>query len=102
MNAGQYEGIMTVLQEIRDRVPDMGTVRVPDRNDDFRMGASSALDAMMCVAKSWAEGAAENDEAMGRRDHRAAKDQPFFLADILNMINDAAREVGVTEIPVKL
>lgn len=99
MNAGQYEGIVGMLTEIRDRLP--VSVKAPDRNDDFRMGATSALDAMARAARGWADGAAENDEAMGRRDRREAKDQPFFLTDILNMINDAAREVGVPEVPVK-
>lgn len=58
-------------------------------------GCVKALTAMAQAAKGWAEGSAENEEAMGRRDRKPAEEQEFRLADILNMINDAAREVGV-------
>jgi hypothetical protein len=58
-------------------------------------GAVAALAAMARATKGWAEGSAENEEALGRRDRKPADEQPFVLADILNMINDAAREVGV-------
>lgn len=39
-----------------------------------------------------------NDEAMGRRDRKPAGEQEFVLANILNMIDDAAREVGVAPV----
>jgi hypothetical protein len=61
-----------------------------------RRAAQRALAAMAQAAEGWAEGAAENEEAMGHRDRKPSDEQPFVLADILRMIDDAAREVGVT------
>jgi hypothetical protein len=61
-------------------------------------GAVDALAAMERAVKGWASGATENDIAMGRRDVKPSDEQPFVLADILNMINDAAREVGVSPV----
>jgi len=73
-----------------------GTVPVTLRYEDgLTIGAEKALAAMKDAAQGWAEGAAENDEAMGRRDRKPADQQEFRVADILNMIDDAAREVGV-------
>jgi hypothetical protein len=106
MNIGQYEGLMARLGEIRDRLP-VGDVS-PDNpisalvgNSDTReadklAGAVNALAAMARTARGWAEGAYENAQAMGHRDVRAPEDQVFFLPDILNMVDDAAREIGVT------
>jgi hypothetical protein len=65
---------------------------------DTQAGRILALAAMERVAKGWADGAAENEEAMGRRDRKPSDEQPFVLADILNMIDDAAREVGVAPV----
>jgi len=73
-----------------------GTVPVTLRyKDGLTIGAEKALAAMKDAAQGWAEGAAENDEAMGLRDRKPADEQEFRVADILNMIDDAAREVGV-------
>lgn len=62
---------------------------------DKLAGAVNALAAMASAAKGWAEGSAQNEIDLGRRDRQPTEAQPFVLADILNMINDAAREVGV-------
>jgi hypothetical protein len=62
---------------------------------DKLAGAVQALAAMAQAAQGWAEGSHENQVAMDHRDVQPVPDQPFVLADILNMINDAAREVGV-------
>lgn len=59
------------------------------------VGACNALAAMASAAKGWAEGSAQNEIDMSRRDRKSVDEQEFRLADILNMINDAAREVGV-------
>jgi hypothetical protein len=61
-------------------------------------GAINALAAMRRAAQGWAEGTADNDRAMERRDVQPTDRQPFVLADILNMIDDAAREVGVAPV----
>lgn len=58
-------------------------------------GRILALAAMASAAKGWAEGSAQNEIDLGRRDRKPIEEQEFRLADILNMINDAAREVGV-------
>jgi hypothetical protein len=63
-----------------------------------KTGAVNALAAMQRAVKGWAEGAVDNEIAMDRRDIKPADEQPFVLADILNMINDAAREVGVAPV----
>jgi hypothetical protein len=55
---------------------------------DKLAGAVNVLAAMASAAKGWAEGSAENEET-------PSDERLFVLADILNMINDAAREVGV-------
>jgi len=65
------------------------------READKLAGAVNALAALERAAKGWADGAAENDEARGVRDRKPSDQQEFVLADILNMIDDAAREVGV-------
>lgn len=115
MNAGQYEGIVGRLDAILSKMPTEGPICTPERRldhghtiacgpmagasstreTDKLAGAVNALAAMVRAAKDWAEGSAENDEAMGRRDRKPAGEQEFVLVDILNMINDAAREVGV-------
>lgn len=100
MNAGQYEGIMGRLDAILSKMPTAPHLETasPTRETDKPAGAVNALAAMVRAAKGWAEGSAENDEAMGRRDRKPAGEQEFVLADILNMIDDAAREVGVAPV----
>jgi hypothetical protein len=56
-------------------------------------GAQVALDAMRRVAQDWAEGAAEEDISREVRDPKRYDEQVFALADILEMVNDAARQV---------
>ena len=62
---------------------------------DKLAGAVKALEAMREMAKGWAQGSAENDMSAKRYDRKSADEQEFVLSDILAMINDAAREVGV-------
>lgn len=54
---------------------------------------------MRQVAEDWAEVAAQNDTDRGVRDWKKAADQPFFLADILRMVDDAEREVRTDPVP---
>lgn len=65
---------------------------------DKLAGAVNALAAMARAAKGWADGSAENDGSMGRWDCKPSDEQEFVLADILNMIDEAAREVGVAPV----
>lgn len=109
MKADQYEGLIAALAEIRDRLPE------PVKAEEMRPGiehpatdsgiaarergslvdAGAALTAMARVARGWAEEGYENDVAQERRDIRLAPEQPFVLADILNMIDDAASSMGL-------
>jgi hypothetical protein len=68
------------------------------READKLAGAVNALTALERAAKGWAEGSHENEVAMGHRDVKTSDEQPFVLADILNMVDDAAREVGVAPV----
>lgn len=65
---------------------------------DKMAGAVAALAAMERTAKGWADTAHENDASMGRQNTLPSGQQPFVLADILRMIDDAAREVGVAPV----
>lgn len=67
----------------------MKTLRSSERREVVR-----ALKLMKDVAKSWAETAVENDEAM-RRDVKPANRQPFLVEDIYQMLEEVAREMGV-------
>lgn len=68
------------------------------READKLAGSVNALAAMERVAKGWADGAAQNEIDMGRRDRKPSDRQEFVLADILRMLDDAAREVGVSPV----
>lgn len=106
MNAGQYEGLLQVLQEIRDRLPEPvrgePMIKVPTRNiptviDPLRavkqQGANHALIRMRAAATGWARTSFENQD--GSRDQILVDQQPFVLSDILRMIDDVARELGL-------
>jgi hypothetical protein len=62
---------------------------------DRLAGAVKMVVAMQEMAKGWAEQCAEEDKAREKLDPKSAHEQEFRLSDILTMINDAAREVGV-------
>ena len=53
------------------------------------------LTEMWKFAQSWAQTAAEDDEAMGHPDRKPADQQEFQLADIKAMIQETARIIGV-------
>jgi hypothetical protein len=65
---------------------------------DRMAGATAALAAMVETAEAWAEGSHANQVAMGRRDVQPISEQTFVLADILRMVDDAARDVGVAPV----
>lgn len=62
---------------------------------DKLAGAVKALTAMAGVAKGWAETSAEEERAREVLDRKPADRQEFMLSDILAMIADAGREMGV-------
>lgn len=119
MIGAQYEGIMGALERILDRMPvrDLpddpapfsarkftdevnGT---PDRSRAAQVAADKrqALAIVRAVLDDWIRGAKENHEAMDHsRENRGSECwRTFAPSDFRNMINDAARELGVDEFP---
>jgi hypothetical protein len=66
---------------------------------DEGVAKSLALHTMLTVLDDWIEGAQHNHEAMGHRGENVGDEcwRSFAPEDIRNMVNDAAREVGITE-----
>lgn len=62
-------------------------------------GIRAALAAVEQAARSWAETCHDNDVAAERRDVLPVEGQTFVLADILEMIKDADREVRTDPVP---
>lgn len=119
MNAGQYEGLMGMLREIRDRMPEAATepagpltvhhldgtktVTVPvDRGGPLgragERGAHRALARFLGVLDGWIEGARSNHDALDHRGESRGEEcwTQFHPSDIRRMVNDAAREVGLS------
>ena len=114
MNANQYGGLLTVLTEIRDRLPgpdpapdwmatptEIGSVRVTNVNGKAYFDPGDVLGKVLQVLDGWIEGAQEDHEASEHRDENRGEEcwRSFAPSDIRNMINDAARELGMTEFP---
>lgn len=110
MNAGQYEGLMARLGEILDRMPERKAPAAPEPArpvaphslaEEGRQAASLALYTMLTVLDGWIEDAHSNHEAL---DHRGESTDAqcwtqFHPVDIRAMVNDAARELGLSEFP---
>lgn len=120
MNAGQYEGLMGRLGEILDRMPErpgqaapsaperaQPAARMPRRKRgplttrDQRESASLALYTLLTVLDGWIDGAHDNHEALGHRGESTDRLcwTEFHPSDIRRMVNDAARELGLSEFP---
>lgn len=119
MNIDQYEGLISKLDEIIERMPMPPTPPMPPvgfpipssdptssdpawwrggvvaRSSIF--GARKALETMLKVAQDWAEINFQNGKGMGHRDVQPAERQQFILGDIRNMINDVAQELGIDD-----
>jgi hypothetical protein len=137
MNAGQYEGILNLLAEIRDRMPEPKlTTAAPEcpaydpgptvlsqngrpvklaglavaaqriarmTDDEHKAAASLALYTLSTVLDGWIVGAKENHGALGHSRYENVGEEcwrSFAPSDIRNMINDAARELGLSEFPI--
>ena len=120
MNGAQYEGIMGALEKILDRMPvrdlpdepvtirrmDGSTTEVgtPARARAAEVAADKrqALAIVRAVLDDWIRGAKENHEAMDHsRENRGSECwRTFAPSDFRNMINDAARELGLQEFPL--
>lgn len=117
MNAGQYGGILNLLVEIRDRMPEREvskpepftvhhlngtrTVYPAAETHSGNLGARQALAAMFRMLDSWIDGAKENHEAIGHRHENTGEEcwRTFAPDDIRRMVNDVARELGLAEFP---
>jgi hypothetical protein len=117
MNDEQYNNLLAVLAEIRDRLPvpqipeepvtvrrmdgSRMTVGTPGPRKGSEMAAyrRQALAAVRSVLDDWIQGARENHEANGHYAEPVGSEcwRSFHPQDIRNMINDAARELGLTE-----
>lgn len=66
-----------------------------------KIAAHQALWALLCTLDGWIEGAQENHEAMGHRGENTGEEcwHSFTPADIRLMVNDTAREMGISEFP---
>jgi len=92
--------VMRLLTEIRDRLPAPAPVEVEvsTPNGLRRIAQSVALHAMLRNLGGWIEGARENHEAMDHRNEGVGEEcwRKFAPSDIRNMINDVARELGIS------
>jgi hypothetical protein len=118
VNAGQYEGIVGRLDAILSKMPaapvyDPGPAAPePQRAarpvaphslaEEGRQAASLALYTMLTVLDDWISGAQDNHVALehrGRENRGEECWRSFAPSDIRIMINDAARELGLSEFP---
>lgn len=136
MNAEEYNNLMVMLTQIRDRMPVRDTPRqlppalipghqhkaschgsagemscnrnpVPVGTPGPRKGSETAADKRQALAifravlDDWIRGAKENHEALGHRRENRGEEcwRTFHAQDIRNMVNDAARELGLEEFP---
>lgn len=99
--------ILTLLAVILNEAP---TVKVapPEVNSGlsagkppaiFKPNARLTLQAMLATLDGWIEGAYENHQAMEHRNENTGEEcwRKFEPSDIRHMINDTARDLGVTE-----
>lgn len=109
MSPDQVNLFAGLLREIRDRLPvrdipeDPAPVGTPGPRKGSEIAADKrqALAIMRAVLDDWIKGARENHEALGHRHENAGEEcwRTFHASDIRNMINDAARELGLKEFP---
>jgi hypothetical protein len=72
------------------------------RADELTKAAASlALSRMLSMLDGWIEGARENHDGLDHRGENRGSEcwTEFHPADIRNMINDVARELGLAEFP---
>jgi len=116
----QYKAIKGLLEEIRDRLPvrdipeepvtvrrmdgsrtTVGTPRLP-KSLEVAADKRQALAVMRAVLDDWIRGSRENHYANDHRNENAGEEcwRTFDVVDVRNMINDAARKLGLLEFPI--
>jgi hypothetical protein len=92
--------VMRLLTEIRDRLPapapSLDEVSTP--GGIRRIAQSQALYAVICTLDGWIRGARENHEDNGHRGEPMGEEcwRQFAPSDIRSMVNDVARELGIS------
>jgi hypothetical protein len=117
MNAGQYEGITGRLDAILAKMPavpqldpklaDLFEPEPAQKAEEPLAGSALARvkrEALMRVLEAldgWIEGQKSNHEACDHRGENRGEEcwRTWAPSDIRNMINDAARELGLAEFP---
>ncbi len=112
MNAGQYEGIMARLAEIRDRLPSKVddapeiVVEPPAEYDLHRLttptdqrAAAMALTAVLVMLDFYILAVRENHQALDHRYEPVGDEcwRSYHPVDIRQMVMDAARSLGLEE-----
>lgn len=71
------------------------------KGSDLSIGANGALYVLLVVLDGWIEGARSNHDALGHRGEPRGEEcwRQFAPEDIRRMVNDACREVGISEFP---
>lgn len=87
--------------ELICRNEDPAPIGTPNRDRAAQVAADKrqALAIVRAVLDDWIRGAKENHEALGHRRENRGEEcwRTFAPSDFRNMINDAARELGVDE-----
>lgn len=70
--------------------------------DMRKVAQSQVLYTMLCTLDDWIRGAKENHEALGHRNENRGEEcwRQFAPDDIRRMVNDVARESGLSEFPL--
>jgi hypothetical protein len=115
VNAGQYQGLMALLGEIRDRMPEGKAPaaspvqchhedgeRTRFTSESGEQAARRALAVMLQNLDGWIQGQRENHEALGHRHENRGEEcwRSWAPDDIRRMVNDTARELGLAEFPM--
>lgn len=96
------EQIVSLLNLILNDTPAPETIKATAAETPpaiFKPNARLTLQAMLATLDGWIEGAYENHQAMAHRNENTGEEcwRKFEPSDIRAMINDTAREFGVTE-----
>lgn len=91
---GMHEDIDRKAESLEDPA-ELVKAYQPEPAATDKVAVLLALHTMLGVVESWVQGARENHEGLGHRDPGCCS--TFHPDDIRNMINDAARELGIDE-----